>query len=188
MDLIEAIYSRRAVRAFTAASIERATLQKLIDAAVQAPSAVNTQPWLFTIIQDRELLARITRESKEAVLRDPPRGLPSGHFRELLSDPKFDIFYGATALILISSVADDHWAVVNCTLAAQNLMLAAPGEGLGSCWIGFAEGWLRSEGGKQALDLPQSCLPVAPIIVGRPLSFPDPVLRKAPRIDWIPPA
>jgi nitroreductase len=186
MDLIEAIYSRRAVRAFAQASVDRATIRKLIDAAIQAPSAVNTQPWFFTVIQDPALLARMSRESKEMVLRDPPRGLPAGHFRELLSDPKFDIFYGAPTLILVSSVVDDHWAVVNCALAAQNLMLAARSQGLGTCWIGFAEGWLRTESGRRALDLPQSHVPVAPIIVGRPISFPDPVPRKDPIIHWIP--
>jgi len=185
MDLTEAIHSRRAVRAYTQASIDTATIRKLIDAAIQAPSAVNTQPWSFTVIQGPALLARISRESKEIVLRDPPRGLPAGHFREVLSDPKFDIFYGAPTLIVISSVRDDHWAVVNCSLAAQNLMLAARGEGLGTCWIGFAEGWLRTEGARRALDLPQSYLPVAPIIVGRPISFPDPVPRNEPVIHWI---
>lgn len=187
MELLEAIYSRRAVRAFAQAPVDRVTLRKLIEAAIQAPSAVNTQPWSFTVLQDTALLARISREAKEMVLRDPPRGLPAAHFRELLSDPQFDIFYGAPALILVSSVTDDHWAVVNCALAAQNLMLAARNEGLGTCWIGFAESWLRSEDGKRALGLPQSYLPVAPIIVGKPLSFPEPPPRKDPLIHWVPP-
>ena len=186
MDLLEAIYSRRAVRTFAPAPVDKEIICKLIEAAIQAPSAVNTQPWSFTVVRDRALLARISRESKEMVLREPPRGLPAAHFREILSDSKFDIFYGAPALILISSMTDDHWAVVNCALAAQNLMLAARSMGLGSCWIGFAEGWLRSEGGKRALDLPQSYLPVAPIIVGRPISFPDRVPRKDPVIHWVP--
>lgn len=147
---------------------------------------MNTQPWSFTVVQDAVLLARISRESKGMVLRDPPRGLSAAHFVDVLSNPAFDIFYGAPALIVISSVTDDHWSVVNCALAAQNLMLAACGEGLGSCWIGFAEGWLRSEGGKRILDLPQSNLPVAPIIVGKPSSFPVPVPRRQPIIHWVP--
>lgn len=186
MDLHEAIYSRRAVRAFSPAPIAHATVRTLLDAAIQAPSAVNTQPWFFTVIEDRALLARISREAKAWMLREPPRGLPASRFRERLSDPNFDIFYGAPSLILISSVVDDHWAVVNCALAAQNLMLAATSEGLGTCWIGFAEGWLRTEGGKRALDLPESYLPVAPIIVGRPSSLPEPVPRRDPAIQWIP--
>ena len=45
MDLKEAIYSRRALRNFTAESIDENTLRQLIDAAIQTPSAVNQQPW-----------------------------------------------------------------------------------------------------------------------------------------------
>ncbi|HTT01322.1 MAG TPA: nitroreductase [Steroidobacteraceae bacterium] len=186
MDVYDAINTRRAVRTFEKARVDRATLRKLIDAAIQAPSAVNTQPWCFTIIEDLALLTRISNEAKRLVLENPPQGLPSGRFHELLSDPKFDIFYGAPALILVSSVTADHWAVVNCSLAAQNLMLAARAEGLGTCWIGFAESWFGSEMGKHALGLPTSHLPVAPIIVGRPSSPPVPVPRREPIIRWVP--
>jgi len=69
MDVKEAIYGRRAVREFTTEPVEEAALRGLIDAAVQAPSAVNQQPWLFTVVKDRELLARISNEAKAHMLR-----------------------------------------------------------------------------------------------------------------------
>ena len=47
MDLKDAIYTRRAVREFTAEPVDEKTIRKLIDAAIQAPSAVNQQPWSF---------------------------------------------------------------------------------------------------------------------------------------------
>ena len=53
-------------------------------------------------------------------------------------------------------------------MAAQNLMLAAYAAGLGSCWIGFAQGYLNTPEGKQLASLPQEWVPVAPIIVGVP--------------------
>ena len=56
MDLKEAIYGRRAVREFTAKPVDEEVLRQLIDAAVQAPSAVNQQPWLFTVVRDKALL------------------------------------------------------------------------------------------------------------------------------------
>lgn len=186
MDVFEAIYTRRAVRAYRAQPVDRATLRRLIGAAIQAPSAVNAQPWRFTVVEDRVLLGRISRESKERMLGDPPRGLSADHFRAHLVDPAFDIFYAAPALVVVSSVTDDHWAVVNCALAAQNLMLAACAEGLGSCWIGFAEGWLRTEEGRRALSLPAGCVPIAPIIVGWPATTPEAVPRKEPVVSWIP--
>jgi len=184
MDLEQAIRSRRAVRAFTPEPLERAQLLRLIDAAVQAPSAVNEQPWSFTVIEDRAVLARISTESKAHVLASPPHAVGSSHL-QMLRDPKFDIFYHAPALIVISSVTASQWAVENCTLAAENLMLAACAEGLGSCWIGFAQTWLATPGGKAVLGVPASYLPVAPIIVGHPQGAAPAVPRRPPEIRWI---
>ncbi len=185
MDLKQAIYSRRSVREFTAEAIEQKVLRDLIDAAVQAPSAVNQQPWSFCVVEDKAVLARISREAKAHVLGVSPAGLVSHHFTDVLSDPNFDIFYHAPALIVISSAVQSPWAVENCTLAAENLMLTACAAGLGTCWIGFAQAWLGTSEGKAALDLPQSYVPVAPIIVGHPKSIPPPVPRREPEIRWI---
>ncbi len=185
MELHQAIYSRRATREFTAAPVDRTTLLRLIDAAIQAPSAVNAQPWSFTVVQDKEVLARISSQSKAHILRTPPKEVPSHHLLELLQDPGFDIFYRAPALIVISSVVENQWAVENCALAAENLMLAACAEGLGTCWIGFAQLWLGTPAGKDTLCVPAACLPVAPIIVGHPKSPAAPVSRKPADVRWI---
>ena len=186
MDLKEAIYTRRAVREFTAEPVDDQTLRQLIDAAVQAPSAVNQQPWSFCVIRDKALLARISNEAKAHMLRTSPAAL-SHHFQEFLNDPKFDIFYRAPALIVISSAAESPWTVENCALAAENLMLAARAAGLGTCWIGFAQTWLGTPEGKAALNLPAKYAPVAPIIVGHPKSAASAVPRREPEIRWIGP-
>lgn len=185
MDLEQAFHSRRAVREYRDESIGRPVLQKLIHAAIQAPSAVNEQPWLFTVVQDRARLALISRESKAHLLTAPPQNLALHRLHELRDDPDFDIFYHAPVLIVIASATQGRWAVENCALAAENLMLAACAEGLGTCWIGLSQGWLATPEGKAALGLPADCLPVAPIIVGRPRSPPLPVPRKEPQIRWI---
>lgn len=187
MDLEQAIYSRRAVREYAAEGVARPVLQKLIEAAVQAPSAVNEQPWLFTVVQDRERLARISREAKAHLLQAPAQNLALHRLHELRDDPDFDIFYHAPVLIVIASATQGRWAVENCALAAENLMLAACAAGLGTCWIGLSQGWLATSEGKAALELPVTCLPVAPIIVGRPKSPPAPVPRNEPRIQWLGP-
>jgi len=185
MELQQVIRSRRAVRTFTSEPVDRAVLLRLIDAAIQAPSAVNEQPWLFIVVQDQAVLARISTESKAHMLASPPHGLSTEHFAQRLRDPEFDIFYHAPALIVISSVTANQWAVENCTLAAENLMLAACAEGLGSCWIGFAQRWLATAAGKAVLGVPPGCLPVAPIIVGHPERMPPAVPRKPAEIRWI---
>jgi len=185
MDLEQALYTRRATRQFTSEAVDRSMLLRLIDAAIQAPSAVNEQPWSFTVVQDKGVLARISAESKAHILRNPPKEIASHHLAEHLRDPGFDIFYGAPALIVISSVVDNQWAIENCALAAENLMLAACAEALGTCWIGFAQMWLVTREGKAALGVPPAYVPVAPIIVGHPKSPPPPVPRKPPEVRWI---
>ena len=185
MELKEAIYTRRSVRDFTPEPVDEKAIRDLIDAAVEAPSAVNAQPCGFCVVRDKTVLATISREAKAHMVETTPVGLMSHHFSELLNDPKFDIFYHAPALILICAVADIPWAVEDCALAAENLMLAARSSGLGTVWIGFAQSWLGTPEGKALLKLPAQYKPVAPIIVGHPKSTPPPVPRKQPEIRWI---
>ncbi|MGD0421561.1 MAG: nitroreductase [Xanthobacteraceae bacterium] len=185
MELREAIYTRRSVREFTAEPVDDKIIRELIDAAVQAPSAVNQQPCSFCVVRDKKVLARISREAKTYMLKNTPVGLMSHHFSEILNDANFDIFYHAPVLVVISTVADMPWATEDAALAAENLMLAARAAGLGSCWIGFSQGWLGTPEGKATLNLPGVYKPIAPIIVGHPKAMPAPVPRKAPEIRWI---
>ncbi len=183
MELNEAIRGRRATRQFTRAQVPRPILLELIDAAIQAPSAINTQPWHFTVIQNQALLDRIAAASKAYMLDAMAHVTAPAHPREHLQNPDFHIFYHAPALVVISATAGD-WAVEDATLAAQNLMLAACAKGLGTCWIGFAQRWLGTDEGKQSIALPPEMLPVAPIIVGYPAVAMPPVPRTPPRVRW----
>ena len=185
MELGQAIYSRRAVRAYTSEPLDRVIITRLIDAAIQAPSAVNEQAWSFTVIQNRALLKQISSQAKAFVLASPPHGVSGAHLQHLVADPNYDIFYDAPALIVISSTKAGPWAIENCTLAAENLMLAACAEGLGSCWIGFAQGWLGTAEGRAAIGLPAGDTQIAPITAGHPRSTPPPVPRNRPEIRWI---
>jgi nitroreductase len=185
MDFETAIYSRRAVREYTAEPVAEPVLRQLIDAAIQAPSAANEQPWVFSVVRDPAVLDRISAAAKAHVLVAPPEGMTPEHLHARLDDPDFQIFYHAPALIVISSATHGRWAAENCALAAENLMLAARAAGLGSCWIGFAQDWLATPEGKTAIGVSQTCIPVAPIIVGHPEYEPGPVARREPDIIWI---
>lgn len=184
MQVREAIFNRRSVRQYADEPIGEATIRRLIAAAIQAPSAVNAQPWRFTVVRDPEVLGRISSAAKAHMLATMPKQHEE-RFRERLSNPEFDIFYHAPALIVISGRAQEPWIVEDCALAAQTLMLAAYAEGLGSCWIGFAQGYLGTPAGKADLGAPAAWLPVAPIIIGRPAVATPAVPRLEPEIRWI---
>ena len=166
MNLNEAITGRRAVREYTQQAVDERTIRLLIDAAVHAPSAVNQQPWTFTVVRDPGVLDRISRDAKFHMLATMPASSHSDHVRPMLNDPNFHIFYHAPVLILISAISEGPWIVEDCALAAENMMLAAYAAGLGTCWIGFAQSFLNTPDGKNVLGLPAACVSVAPIIVG----------------------
>ena len=189
MDITAAISGRRSTREYTKQTLDEQTILRLIHAATLAPSAVNQQPWTFTVVQNQDVLDRVSRDAKAHMLAtmsaDSAEGARAEHFRSVLGDPAFHIFYHAPALILISGNAPGSWITEDCALAAENLMLMAHALGLGTCWIGFAQGYLNTLAGKRQIGLPESWVPVAPLIVGFPKTPPPAVARKEPEILWV---
>ena len=182
MDLLEAIAGRRSVREYTAQAVEDAVVDRLLAAAVSAPSAHNGQPWRFTVVRDRALLDRLSDEAKAfrlATANLDERG------RARMADPNYHLLHHAPALVLISAVEASTWAVEDCALAAENLMLTAFSLGLGSCWIGYVQAYLNTADGKRLFRLPEACVPVAPIVIGYPTSQPAPTSRSEPSVDRI---
>jgi nitroreductase len=184
MDIFTALYGRRSIRDFEAREPSRELIVELLTDAVQAPNSINRQAWSFVVVTGRDQLADISRRAKAHALAALAGDLPPG-LRPLLENEAFDIFYNAPALVLICATQPDPMVAQDCCLAAQTLMLSAFARGLGTCWIGFAEGWLRSPEGKARLGLPTEHAVVAPIILGHPRTVPAPTGRQAPQIAWI---
>jgi nitroreductase len=185
MDVIEAIYHRRAIREFTDAPVEKDQIDLLIDAAVHAPNAMDRQRWAFAVVRDRALLKRISDEAKILTLKMMGSAPHLAQFRDFLSSAQFSIFYDAPALIIVCGTEDDRFVDQDCCLAGQNLMLAAHAKGLGTCWIGFAEAWLSQAEAKKELGIPAHYRPIAPIIVGHPKVTPPAPPRHRPDVVWI---
>jgi hypothetical protein len=156
---LDAIYQRRDHRSYTARMVSKETIQALLDAAVQAPSAMNRQPWA----KDLE------------------------HKHIPIDDPKFNIFYGASTLIVICMTETEGFSPEgDCYLAGQNLMLAAQALGIGTCPIGFARDILQTEEFRRELSILSGYRPALPIIVGYAATMAAPPHREAPKlIRWL---
>ena len=185
MDVIEAIYQRRAIRSYTEAPVDMDTIESLIAAATHAPNAMDKQRWAFVVIRDRALLERLSREAKALTMKLMDKNPAMEGFRAHLSSEHMNIFYDAPALIVICGTEDDPFVEHDCCLAAENLMLAAHAKGLGTCWIGFAEAWLNQPDAKKELGIPYGYQPIAPIILGHPKAIPEAPPRHHPQITWI---
>ena len=180
-NVLAAIRDRRATRAYTPRQVDVEEVRALLDAAVQAPSARNLQPWSFAVIQDRLLLREISEQAKRQLAHD-------SHWKQMLplGDPGFDIFYGAGTLIVICSQVEGFCPVGDCYMAGQNLMLAACGMGLATCPIGLARDVLQAEPMRKKLHIPAGEQPVLPIVVGYAEGVTTATQRAAPRIRaWL---
>ncbi len=152
MDVYEAIEARRSIRSFLDKGVDRATIKKLLEAAIKAPSAGNLQAWRFIVVESTEL-----REELCAA---------AGGQGFLLSAP-----------VVIAVCADlerageryrqrgrDVYAIQGAAAAAENLMLAAVAEGLGTCWVGAFDERMAAE----ALGCERSWRVLALVPLGHP--------------------
>jgi len=185
MDVMDAIYHRRAIRNYSTEPVDGATIRMLAEIATQAPSAMNLQPWAFAVAQGRSVLARFSEQAKAHLLKTVVAGDALASYRERFTDPSFNIFYDAPALVVICATSAATQAAEDCALAAQTFMLAAHAHGLGTCWIGFARPWFNSPAGKASLGIPDHYAPVAPIIVGHASSAATAHPRRSPEIHWV---
>jgi nitroreductase len=184
LSALDAIFTRRSVRAYTKYTLDKPTVRALLDAAVQAPTAMHKEPWEFVVIQDGAALKRYSDRAK--VIWSAQATEPAGgdRFEALLADPDFSIFYDASTLIVICGKGDGPFIAADCWLAAENLMLAACAMGLGTCCIGLAVPAMNSAESKAELGLARDVHAVAAIIVGVPSGAAAPVPRKDPHIVY----
>jgi nitroreductase len=182
MDVMEAIYQRRAVRAYADQPIEKTTVEALIKAAIHAPSSMNEQPWAFAMIQNSQQLALWSGRIKADVLRRLKPDSPLVKYRDMLLSLDYDVFHRAGTLIIICARPDTPNGAEDCSLAAQNLMLAACSMGLGLCPVGFARPWLGQRKIKRSLGIPDAYAPAFPVVGGYPSGETPPVPRRTPEI------
>ncbi len=185
METIEAIKSRRAVREYTDAALDRATMDRLIGAAILAPSAMNLQPWACAVLLNRARNSAYASRIKEWLLANFQQSAFEPSLRTVIAGEGYSVFHHAPALVLVLAKSPQAQTFEDCCLAAENLMLAARDEGLGTCCIGLARPWLNLPLSKHELGLPVTCEVVVPIIVGYPMAWPESHGRNPAEIHWL---
>jgi len=162
--VIENIKSRRSTRNFTEQSVEQNKLDAIIEAGLWAPSAVNKQSWHFTVIQNRDFMNRINKATKEASSKSDIENV-----RNIASNDKLDIFYGAPSVIIVSSTKDAMLPIMDISAASQNMLLAAESLELGTCWIGLVSMLFNLMPEHEIIkefNLPEGVKPSHAIVVG----------------------
>ncbi|MEI6207523.1 MAG: nitroreductase family protein [Desulfuromonadales bacterium] len=149
MELL--IKGRRAVRQYKPENLEPEVLQRLLDVASHAPTGRNARQLLFTVVDDREKLAKLREEVMKGlgrIVRE--KSLPEG--REFFIDiyraweeEGIDIlFRGAPHLLIVSAPSDIPTPVQDCLIAMTTFELFAQTLGVGTVWDGLAK-WAMSD-------------------------------------------
>lgn len=148
-DVIMALLNRRTIRRYCPDPIPRALVEKMLTAAVWAPSAHNRQPWRFAVIETAEQKAALAQAMGDRLRRDlRADGVPADVIEQDAQRSYTRIAGAPVVIVACLSMADmDRYpderrssaervmAVQSVAMAGQNLLLAAHDAGLGACWM-----------------------------------------------------
>jgi nitroreductase len=166
---MQEIVNRRSIRSYRADAVTEEQIERILRAAMAAPSAGNQQPWEFIVVTDRNLLDKITKVHP--------------YSKMLLEAPAAIIVCGNT-----SREKHAGFWVQDCSAAVENMLLEATHWGLGSVWLGVHPRQDRVDGLKKLFNLPESVIPLAVVALGYAKEQPTPVDRFNPayvhRNEW----
>jgi nitroreductase len=180
MDIFTAIKERRSCRDFLPNPISEATIEKLLEAAIWAPSAVNNQPWEFIVITNQDIKKKIHDESvlSKNTLFEKSGWKWINHYQTgfLLDVPVIIAVIGnprktgGDIFLEGSGLAYQH----GCAAAIQNLLLAAYAHGLGTLWFTL----FKKETLRNILNISPEKDPLALVCLGRASTMPVQTARK----------
>ena len=196
MDIVESINIRRSVRAFKPDPVPLATMKEIMELSLRAPSWGNTQPWDFVVASGSKLdeikqkfAEKSGQDSSPDIARPqdfpetyagrrrspnrPPATAPAGQSPPA-ARPMNTKLYGAPVVIYIctgrsyyfQSKGVNSWAIYDCGLISENIMLLAPKYGLGT--VALAQAVTHPQVLREVLGIPDSMLIVLGIAIGYP--------------------
>ena len=183
MTFPELLKNRRAIREFQDKVVSLDTIKGILQESTLAPSASNGQPCQFIIVNNRQMLKKLSDESKKNLLLDFAENKTSLNpmYAEMLKNENYNVYYNAPCLIYVVGSKSIRSLDVDCALAASYVMFGATQRGLGTCWVHLGS-YIRDQKMKAEIGMPEDCRIVAPVIIGYPKEIPAASERHAPQI------
>jgi nitroreductase len=155
---LQIIFSRRSIRQYTDQPVSEADITSLLEAGMAAPSAMNRRPWHLVAVTNKQVI--------QAIAQSPRYG------RTLPGAP--------LVIVVCGDPSVSSWWLQDCTLATQNILVAAAGLGLGGVFLG-CHGEPEREGPiRKALDIPDEIGMASVLCIGHPAE------EKEPRTQYDP--
>ena len=156
---MNSIFHRTSVRKFKDIPVEQEKIDLLMKAAMQAPSAGNQQPWEFYIVENKDIIQKLSKTSPYAgCLADAPLA------------------------ILVCAKKEGRWPdyiYIDCSIACENLWLEADELGLGAVWLGIAPLKERMQAVEEIISMPENLEAFALFAAG----YPDQIKTQQDRYD-----
>jgi len=160
VKFLDLVNKRQSVRKYLDKAVEREKIERCLETARLAPSANNSQPWSFIVIDDPKLKEAVARKTFDRVISFNRFSLQAPVLILLLSErPSFFSRIG-------SAVKDKQFSLIDIGITAEHLCLQAVEEGLGTCMLG----WFNERGVKKLVNIPPQIRVELIITMGYPIS------------------
>jgi nitroreductase len=181
--MLDIIKRRRSIRKYMPEQIKDAELAAVLEAAAYAPSGHNSQPWHFTVVQNKELIDSISNNAKQVMITSPLEKA-----QRLGSSENYHLLHNAPTVIIVSGDTEaksplelphhtfgSYTPLADCAAAIENMLLTAESIGLGSCWIGLVNYFFTLSEEVAKLEIPARYQPLFAVCLG----YKDPNLAGA---------
>ncbi len=145
MSFSKLIQNRHSVRSYDGRPVSRELIDRCLEAARLAPSACNSQPWTFIVVDDRLTIDRIAEKACSGIYRLN---------RFIRTAPVLIVAVTENSKYIArlgGKIRDVRYNLIDIGIAGDHLALQAQELGLGTCWLG----WFNEEGVKKVLGLPE---------------------------------
>ena len=163
MSFNELVNQRRSCRTYLDQTVEREKIISCLEAARMAPSACNSQPWRFVVVDDPEKRLELIPTLQSELFR-------LNRFTEQV--PVFVVVVEEAANLSAQfggRFKDQEYALIDIGLAVENFCLAATDQGLGTCILG----WFSEDKVRDLLVIPKQRRVRLVIALGYPAEMPD---------------
>lgn len=175
--VIETIMSRRSIRKYTPQSVNRDTMQIILNCGINAPNGQNKQSWEVRVVDNPEFINGIT----EVYKKENPKAAEDPNFKNM--------FRNASTVVFIANDLSYDLSQIDCGLLGENMILSAWSMGIGSCCLGGPTRFMTSSPAAaeylKRLEIPEGYQLLYCIAFGYPDETPEAKPRNDTKVKFI---
>lgn len=181
-QVVDCIMSRRSIRAYKPEQIKDEELKTILECAINAPSARNSQPWEVRVMQNKDAIENLNKEVIADMIEKRPEA------KERFADENASVFFHAPTLLVVAYDTTQYWGQSDCGMLVQNVLLAAESMNIGSCAVGCCREYINSPKAAdfvKSLNLPKNYVVYLTVTLGYKDENPDAKPRDDKKVAYM---